>query len=70
MFDNKGESTPPTKVQNSVISGWVEKKGEVDSIGDSDLVRFDLNVIDGGAEDFPAGVPVGAIEAVADLSGE
>ena len=38
--------TPPTKVQNSVISSWIEKKEEVDSVGDSDLIGFELNLIE------------------------
>jgi len=31
------------------------------------LSGFNFNVIDGGAEDFPAGVPVGGIEISFDL---
>jgi hypothetical protein len=63
MFDSSGESTPPTKEQTFSIFPAVEEKGEVDSVGNSDLSGFNFNVIDGGADDFPAGVPVGCVRA-------
>ncbi len=62
-----GPLTPPTKVQTFSISLAIEKKGEVDSVGDSDLIAFDFNVFDGRAEDFATCVPVGRIQAGGDL---
>ena len=59
--------TPPTKVQTSSMFLAAEKKGEVDSIGNSDVVAIDLNMIDRRAEDFAAGGPVGRIQAHANL---
>ena len=59
MLASSGETTPPTKEQTFVIFLPFEKKGEVDSVGNSDLSGLNLNVVDGGAEDFSAGVPVG-----------
>jgi len=59
--------TPPTEVQTFSISVLVEKKGEVDSVGNSDLIGSDFNVIDGGAEDLPSRCPVRAVKATFDL---
>ena len=62
--------TPPTKVQTFAILLSVEKKGEVDSIGNSDLIGFNFNVIDSGAKDFTARVPVSCVKSTFDLRRE
>jgi hypothetical protein len=59
--------TPPTKEQTFAIILLVEKKGEVDSVGNSDLIGFDLNTINSRSKDFPACVPVGFVEAACNL---
>ena len=62
--------TTPTKVQTFAILLSVEKKGEVDSIDNSDLIRFNFNVIDSGAKDFTARVPVSCVKSTFDLRRE
>ena len=62
-----GVATPPTKVQTFSIPLAVEKKGEVDPVGDSDLIAFDFNVSDCRAEDFATCVPVCRIQPGGDL---
>ncbi len=62
-----GEITPPTKVQNSLLASFAGKKGEVDAIGDANLVLFDPDSFDQGSDDLATGQPVGLVEAVVDL---
>jgi RNA-directed DNA polymerase len=62
-----GPLTPPTEVQTFFSSLAIEKKGEVDSVSNSDLVRLDLNVVDGGPEDFATGRPISGLQAGSDL---
>ena len=40
-----GVIAPPTKVQNSLLASFAGKKGEVDSVGDANLVLFDTGPV-------------------------
>ena len=65
-----GPLTPPTKVQNSVLASFADKKGEVDAIGNANLVLFDPDSFDQGSDDLATGHPVGLVQAVVNLLGE
>src|SRR5580692_11657395 len=52
------------------ILGFLEKKGEVDSIDDSDLLGLDTDAFDQQTDDLSARGGIGLIEAVADVRGE
>jgi hypothetical protein len=60
-------TTPPTKVQNSLCASFADKKGEVDSVGDPDLVFLDPNSFDHRPNDLAPGRPVGLVQAIANL---
>ncbi len=59
--------TPPTKVQNSLLASFAGKKGEVDSVGDANLVLFDPDPFDQRPDNLAPGHPVGLVQSVTDL---
>jgi hypothetical protein len=65
-----GPLAPPTKVQKSGCASFPRKKGEVDAVDDPDLIRFDDDTIDQGAEDLATRAPVGVVEICMDRVGE
>ena len=60
---------PPTEVQNfllSVVASIPRKKGEVDSVDDSNLFFLDHDTVDKRAQDLPLYGPVCLLQVVAD----
>ena len=63
-----GVIAPPTKVQNfligavTVFASLVDKKGEIDAVDDSHLLRLDGDSSNQGAKDFAFCCPVRVVQ--------
>ena len=69
-MEKNGEIAPPTKVQNFFIFERLRKKGEVDSIDNSDLIWLNDNSFDKRSQDLSACVQVRFVKMIPDRIGE
>src|SRR5512135_894202 len=69
MFDNRGEITPPTILQMTLLGASL-KRGRTDPIHDADLLLVDLDLLHQGPNDLPSRVPVRLLQPLEDAPRE